>query len=213
MRTSARGSGRRGRRSDTESMTVRRGFTLIELMVVLTILVLLAGLTAPSFVRQYHEAKLKSAARDMVGLMQYARSEAVVEGTTYRLNIDRDGGRVWITYYDTQSEETQEEEPRYVEDETVLGASRKMPEGVTIREVQLGDEALAQLSDDALEEINALRAQLNEEGTPYVAFTPAGTSDGARVLLENEYEDRLAVSLDAITGRTQVLEEDEIEAD
>jgi len=105
-------------------MTVRRGFTLIELMVVLTILVLLAGLMAPSFVRQYHEAKLKSAARDVVGLMQYARSQAVVEGTTYRLNIDREGGRVWITYYDTQSEEAQEQEPRFVEDETVLGASR-----------------------------------------------------------------------------------------
>jgi len=88
-----------------------------------------------------------------------------------------------------------------------------MPEGVTIREVQLGDEALAQLSDDALEEINALRAQLNEEGTPFVAFSPSGTTDGARILLGNEYEDKLGVSLDAITGRTQVLEEDEIEAD
>ncbi len=193
------------------------GFTLVELMVVLTILVLLAGLTAPSFVRQYHEAKLRAAARDLVGLMQYARSQAVVESTTYRLNIDRDGGRVWITYYDTgtgtgtatATGRGQEQEPRFVEDDSVLGASRKLPDGVTIREVQLGDEALAQLSDEALQDVNALQSQLNEEGTPYVAFQPSGTSDGARVLLENDYQDQLAVSVDAITGRTQVVEEDD----
>jgi type II secretion system protein H len=191
-------------------MGSRRGFTLIELMVVLMILVLLAALTAPSFVRQYHEAKLKSAVRDLVGLMQYARSQAVVEGTTYRLNIDRDGGRVWVTYYDIQADQTNNREPVYAEDESVLGASRKLPEGVTIREIQLGDEALSQLSDEALQEIGDVRGQLNEEGTPYIAFSPRGTTDGARILLENDYEDQLAVSLDAITGRTQVLEEDEI---
>ena len=181
-------------------------------MVVLTILVLLAGLTAPSFVRQYHEARLRSSARDLVGLMQYARSQAVVEGTTYRLNVDRDGGRVWITYYDTETAEAEDEEPKFVEDESVLGASRKMPGGVTIRELQLGDEALAQLSDEALAEIENLQAQLNEEGTPYIAFSPSGTSDGARILLENEYEDQLAVAVDAITGRTEVREEGEFEA-
>jgi len=193
-------------------MAPRRGFTLIELMVVLTILVLLAGLVAPSFTRQYHEAKLRSTVRDLVALMQYARSQAVVEGTTYRLNIDRDGGRVWVTYYETESEDTSREtEPQFVEDETILGASRTLPDGVTIREVQLGDEALAQLSDEALEQINALSNRLNEEGTPFIAFAPSGTTDGARILLENEYEDRLAVTLDAITGRPEVLEEDEIE--
>ncbi|MBM3471882.1 MAG: type II secretion system protein GspH [Armatimonadetes bacterium] len=190
-------------------MASRSGFTLIELMVVLTILILLAGLVAPSFVRQYHEAKLRSTVRDLVALMQYARSQAVVEGTTYRLNIDRDGGRVWVTYYESASQNTSDEEPRFVEDETILGAARQLPEGVTILEVQLGDEALAQLSEEALDQINALSNRLNEEGTPFIAFAPSGTTDGARILLENDYEDRLAVALDAITGRTQVLEEDE----
>jgi len=200
----------RSRGCGTVPWTVPGGFTLVELMVVLTILVLLAGLTAPSFVRQYHTAKLRSAARDLVGLMQYARSQAVVEGTTYRLNVDRDGGRVWITYYDTETAEAQDEEPQFVEDQSVLGASRKLPSGVSILELQLGDDALAQLSDEAREEIEALQSQLNDEGTPYIAFSPSGTSDGARVLLENEYEDQLAVAVDAITGRTEVREEDEI---
>jgi type II secretion system protein H len=185
-----------------------RGFTLVELLVVLTILVLLAALAAPAFTRQYHEAKLQAAARDLVALMRYARSQAVVEGTTYRLNIDRDGGRLWITRYENQNTEPGAE-PMFVRDESVLGAERKLPEQVKILELQLGDEALAQLSDEALEAMGADRGRPNEEGTPYIAFTPAGTTDGARILVANDYEDRLVVTLDAITGRSAILEEDE----
>jgi len=193
-------------------MVPRKGFTLIELMVVMTILVMLAALTAPAFVRQYHEAKLRAAARDIVSLMQYARSQAVVEGTTYRLNVG--GDRLWVSYYDTETEQDPNRrdatQPAFVPDESVLGASRALPEGIVIRELQLGDESLAQLSDEALETLDSQRSQLNEEGTPYISFTPSGTTDGARILLENEYESRLVVTLDAITGRTQVLEEDEV---
>jgi len=183
-----------------------RGFTLIELLVVLVILVAMAAVVAPSFTRQYHMAKLNSGARTFLALMQYARSQAVVEGTTYRLNIDQQGQRLWVTYYDTTGDE---EEPEFVEDDSVLGASRRLPEEVQIREVALGDEALAQLSDEALEMVRAQQDQLNEEGTPYIAFTPRGTTDGARILLENETGDQLAISLDAITGRTEIEEVDD----
>jgi hypothetical protein len=57
--------------------------------------------------------------------------------------------------------------------------------------------------------MGADRGRPNEEGTPYIAFTPAGTTDGARILVANDYEDRLVVTLDAITGRSAILEEDE----
>ena len=185
------------------------GFTLIELLVVLTILVIMAALVAPSFTRQYHMAKLNSAARTMVALMQYARSQAVVEGTTYRLNVDQQNQRLWITCYEAPEEGEDGQGDQFAADESVLGASRKLPTDVLIRELALGDEALAQLSDEALEAIRAQQAQLNEEGTPYIAFTPQGTTDGARVLLENEVGDRLAVVLDAITGRTEIVEVEE----
>ncbi|MGQ9729676.1 MAG: GspH/FimT family pseudopilin [Candidatus Zipacnadales bacterium] len=184
-------------------------FTLLELMVVLMILVLLSALAAPSFRRQYHEAKLNSAARDIVALMQYARSQAIVEGTTYRLNIDRDAKRMWVTYYQPETDEqagTPDNEPRFIVDESVLGATRELPDEITLRELQLGDEALSQLSEETLQELGTTH-RLNEEGTPYIAFLPDGTTDGARLLIENEYEDRYVIALDAITGRTEVLEE------
>ncbi len=186
----------------------RRAFTLIELLVVMAILVIMAAVVAPSFTRQYHMAKLNSAARDVVALMQYARSQSVVEGTTYRVNIDQQARRVWITYYDT-GEDDEDQEPQFVPDESVLGSSRTLPDEVEIREIALGDEALAQLSDEALEAVRAQQAQLNDEGTPYISFAPQGTTDGARILLENSEGDRLAIVLDAITGRTGIAEVEE----
>ena len=182
------------------------GFTLIELLVVLTILVLVAALVAPSFTRQYHTAKLNSTARDTMALMQYARSQAVVEATTYRLNIDSDGGRMWVTYYDTELEADRplDEEPQFTMDESVLGAARNVPDEVTLAELALGDEALSQLSPEAMEQFGASEERLNEEGTPYITFQPSGTTDGARILFENEYDDQVAVALDAITGRTEI---------
>jgi Tfp pilus assembly protein FimT len=172
----------------------------------MAILVIMAAVVAPSFTRQYHFAKLNSAGRTLVALMQYARSQAVVEGTTYRLNIDQQAQRVWITYYDAAEDDGNDDEPQFVEDDSVLGSSRDLPDEVQIREIALGDEALAQLSDEALEAVHAQQEQLNDEGTPYISFMPQGTTDGARILLENEEGDQLAVALDAITGRTEIVE-------
>jgi len=189
-------------------VTCHSGFTLIELLTVLTILVLLSALAAPAFTRQYYTARLNSAARNLVALMQYARSQAVVEGTTYRLNIDQQGGRLWVTYYD-DGQRTRDEaqtEPGFVPDRSALGSARELPDDVAVKQIALGDEALAQLSDEALDAIQAQQGQLNEEGSPFITFNPQGTTDGARLLLENEYQDRLAVSLDAITGRTGIAE-------
>ncbi|HJN16214.1 MAG TPA: GspH/FimT family pseudopilin [Armatimonadota bacterium] len=188
-----------------------RGFTLIELLVVLTILVLMAALVAPSFQRQYHTAKLNSAARDTVALMQYARTQAIVEGTTYRLNVDAEGGRLWVTFYDVESEDDSEydDEPVFIEDESALAASRELPDIVTLAELHLGDEELAEYSDEAAEVIEAQEKRVNDEGTPYVSFSPSGTNDGAQILLENDFEDNVVVTLDPITGRTEVTEDAE----
>jgi type II secretion system protein H len=196
------------RRAVAVPLRCRSGFTLIELMVVMVILILLSALVAPAFTRQYYTARLNSAARNLVALMQYARSQAVVEGTTYRLNIDQEGGRLWVTYYDDgqATQQNTETEPGFVLDESALGSAREVPDDVQIKQIALGDEALAQLSDEALATIRSQQGQLNEQGTPFITFSPQGTTDGARILLENEYQDHLAVTLDAITGRTAIEE-------
>jgi len=82
-----------------------KGFTLIELMVAITIIAVLASLGVPSFVRMIADQRAKSAATDLFTALTVARSEAIKhnanvslapkEGQWYKgwVVLDPEGGR------------------------------------------------------------------------------------------------------------------------
>jgi len=57
--------------------TTQRGFTLIELIVVIALIAIMMGLAAPSFVRFQRSSELTSATNSLVGSMAAARAEAM----------------------------------------------------------------------------------------------------------------------------------------
>jgi len=175
------------------------GFTLTELIVVLVVITLIAGLVAPTFIHQLEYARLTSGCRQIVSYMRYARSQAILRGVPYRLNMDDRGQRYWITVYD--EEETEDLAEPFRPDSSNLGARDSLPEGVTIEELLIGDE----LAGPGAE----LEAPVSAEGYPVIEFRPDGTCDGARMLLKNNNEERLAIFLDAATGRAEIAEEAE----
>lgn len=76
------------------------GFTLLELVLVMLIMCIIVGMAAPSL-RTFGEGRrLDNAAAEIVGLTQWARTQAISESTTYRLNIDLDSRPV--QYYLTR---------------------------------------------------------------------------------------------------------------
>lgn len=54
-----------------------RGFTLVELLIVIVIFAILAGIAIPNFAPQVANNRATAAANDLLGTLQYARSEAV----------------------------------------------------------------------------------------------------------------------------------------
>lgn len=65
----------------------RRAFTLIELLLVVMVLAVLAGLNAPLFSKHYEARQLRQAADDVVYLMRYARSRAMIEQVVYQVAL------------------------------------------------------------------------------------------------------------------------------
>lgn len=65
-----------------------RGFTLIEMLVVMTIMVLAYAMTAPMISAGLSGAELKAAARQITAGLRKARSEAVVRKNEVALTID-----------------------------------------------------------------------------------------------------------------------------
>jgi type II secretion system protein H len=82
------GSGRAARFADQ----ARRGFTLIELILVMALLTVVISLTAPKLSRFFHGRTLDSEARRLLALTRSGQSRAVSEGMPMDLWVDAEQG-------------------------------------------------------------------------------------------------------------------------
>ena len=73
------------------------GFTLLELVLVMVIICTVLGMAAPSLRGFFASRQTVDAGAQIVALTQYARTEAASEGRVYRLNLDAETGRYWLT--------------------------------------------------------------------------------------------------------------------
>jgi len=71
--------------------TKQNGFTLVELMITVSIAAILASLAVPSFNEAMVNSKLNSLANSFVASAQLARSEAIKRNTTVTLCASSDG--------------------------------------------------------------------------------------------------------------------------
>lgn len=85
----------------------RGGFTLIELIIVLFIMGISAGLVGIAINRSSGNHQLKTFAKEVSAVLRYARSHAVTEKKTYCFYIDRDE-RMFKLYTDNTSKDSDE---------------------------------------------------------------------------------------------------------
>ena len=102
----------------------RRGFTLLELIVVLALVSMLLGLAAPSLRGFFASRQTADAAAQMLALTQLAGSRAAARGDVYRLNIDLETNTYWLTV---------QEEGEFVDLGSEFGRHFRFPEGTTVR--------------------------------------------------------------------------------
>lgn len=83
-----------------------RGFTLIELMVVLAISVIIAMVAAPSFQRTITEQKISTLASELLASAMQARGEAIKNNaaTLVQPLVSTDWSRGWRIYVDTNGD-------------------------------------------------------------------------------------------------------------
>jgi|YelNatPaOPRAMG01_1025707.scaffolds.fasta_scaffold164808_2 general secretion pathway protein H len=96
----------------------KKGFSLIELFIVLLILGLSISLVAPSLSKLFNTIEFKTTVQKISSLLRYYRSEAINKGRIYRVIFDLDEAVLKIKSLD--SEET---------------ISYPLPKGILIKEI------------------------------------------------------------------------------
>lgn len=175
---------------------MRRGFTLVELLLVVAIALIAAGIAVPLFSRSFQGSQLRSAARQVVMTAKYARSMSVLRQQYMAILFDKQAGSIEVVsiadrralaardrFLDGQAENTAEE-------------TSAKPIRSEIRKPLPSDIKIASFStranDRAIEDIY------------WVNYYPNGMAEGFTLELEDRLGKRARVRIDGISGDAKV---------
>jgi prepilin-type N-terminal cleavage/methylation domain-containing protein len=161
-----------------------KGFSLMELVIVLTILVLSVSLVASSLSNLSRTIELKAAAKKVSGILRYYRSEAINKGSVYQVLFDSESREVKV-----QSVSLAESADEKAEDGKKAGEGFKtlygLPEGVRMKEI---DFPSPQYPCDL----------------PAIEFYPNGGSNGGSVLFDSQERKGYRIKIHFLTGEVKI---------
>ncbi len=105
----------------TSSPGSKKGFSLLELMVVLMLVALAAGVVMPSFSTGLRGLEMETAGRDLMTRMRHARSQAIAKQKVFRMILHKDEDETLPDYY-VFADEFEQQIRKFV-----------LPEGVSVQ--------------------------------------------------------------------------------
>lgn len=108
------------------------GFSLLELIVVMTLLSILTAAVVPVYVSSMAAIKLRSAQNNFVAMLAHVQQTAVMEGREFRVYIDDDEMCYWTSAYVGE-----EDDEKIFEDiQADYGRLKYLPEGLEFDRVK-----------------------------------------------------------------------------
>ena len=142
-----------------------KGFTLIELTVVVVLIGIIMTLTVPRFQTAIITDDLKATTRKMVGMIKGLRDEAIREQSVYFLHFDLESNRFWID----STGMTEEERARAAE------KAAPLPEGIRVLDIWFSGKGKKMSGQTAI--------RFNKKGYVQPSVIHLGSDDGRQFTL------------------------------
>jgi len=164
------------------------GFTVVEILLVVIVIALLAGVGGGIFVGTYKRMLVERSAREFALAAKYARITAIERQSTCKIVLDTDNDGFALVVYGLNEETGQTESARGGRD-SFFKKAVEFPGGVEFENVQITPIDPGQA------------AETDEEET--IVFSPNGTAQSA-VIQIGDGENHYAVSICGATGKARV---------
>ena len=191
-----------------------RGITLLEMMIVLALLVIVAGLSMPAFVGTIRTQRLRSAAESVRTEWMRAHIQAMKTGRihVYRFQNGDRGFEIipWVAPDDAlESSSMADAQPLSIAMATASGTSASgvelddgpgLPEGV----IFVGGDSQADSRALSVEQAISGSAGTDGQWGPPILFYPDGSASDAYVIVANDRQQAVRIELRGLTGLAKV---------
>lgn len=170
-------------RSVSEHSAIRRstsqGFTLLELVVVVTILSVVFAIALPALGDGLRRWRLQGAVREVATILKFARNQSVAGRASLQVVLDRSRNVYWLDSAESGLQSTLDE----VREKGIRLYA--MPAGI-----HLGEVAVAGATTD-----------VDRAG---IMFFPRGNATAAEIEVRDEKGRRYMISVDSMTGHARI---------
>lgn len=209
---------RRGLRPSPTSQS-QRGFTITELLLVITLIGILSAVSMPTLKGFAATRRLKASANTIRSLLTFARDMAITDRTVYLVVFDLDNGRFWLASSETFNPSTPLASTLTAQNSTAVAASQTNTNGNPLATTNTTQQGGVSRTGGILGvpypmEQNVTLAALVvnrngqtvqvDSGVAYVYFSPNATSEQALIYLRNTRNQVMSIAIETASGRVSV---------
>ena len=190
--------------------TSGRGFTLLEVMLVLTLIVILSSIAMPSLRGFSASARLNSSAASIRDMLNFARDMAITERTAYLVVFDLSQNRYWLassetfsvsdinaslgrnasnTVNQTEIQSSESSQPSISRTSTILGIPQELNHNISLAQMVTNH-------DSQTRQINS--------GVDYIYFSSTSSSEDTNLYLQDHEGKTVSITVEAASARVRI---------